>query len=93
MRYFKEYLIAVHTDESVKSVELGMAALEYTEWRKCYLDFDCVLSFYEYVDAPEQTVVEYSSGKCLRLNIAYEAFKHDFQEYLKQANKPLWCLQ
>jgi hypothetical protein len=90
MRYCKEYLISVHTDESVKSEELGMDAPEHTEWRKCYVDFDCVISFYEYVDTPTQTVAEYSSGKCLRLNVAYEAFKHDFQEYVKQASKPFF---
>ncbi len=90
MRYCKEYLVSVHSDESVKSVELGMDAPKHTEWRKCYVDFDHVVTFYEYVDTPTQTVVEYSTGKCIHLNVAYEAFKHDFQEYVKQASKPQW---
>lgn len=92
MRHCKEYLVAVNTDESVKNEELGVNAPEHKEWRKCYIDFDNVLFFYEYVDTPKQTLVEYSTGKCIHLNVPYEAFKHDFQEYVKQANKPQWMI-
>ena len=90
MRYCKEYLVAVNTGESIKNAELGLDAPERIEWRKIYLDFAHVLSFYEYVDSPSQIIVEYSTNKGLHLNVEYEVFKRDFQEYVKQANKPQW---
>jgi hypothetical protein len=92
MRYFKEYLVEVHTAETLQNIELGAPVPVEGAWRPMMMDFSCVVSFYEYVESPDKTVVKFDIGEMAFLDIPYKSFKRDFEEYLKQANKPSWML-
>lgn len=93
MRYFKEYPVAVHNDETRQAEAAGVEYKGAGNWARCFIDFGCVVSFYEYTEGKNEILCEYNTGKCLHLNVPFEQFKRDFEEYLKQANKPFWSMQ
>lgn len=93
MRYFKEYLVSVYNEESLQAESVGLASVPLGDWARCFIDFGLVSSFYEHKKEENQIICEYRTGKSFYLNVSFEQFKHDFEEYLKQANKPFWSMQ